>query len=351
MKEINCRALLILLLCFTNNIWAQKPALVWTKQSSLPDSLGFAGMFAGTIRDKVFCMGGANFPSGKPWEGGSKQWYDKIFILKKKQWVEIKEKLPFPLAYGVSVSCKNKIILVGGSNKIAHSNKVLVCSWNNKKLTIKNYPDLPIPLANMSGLVIDNLLIITGGSSLPSSIPLKTCLALNLNDIKSGWFEMESWPGPGRIFPVSAGYKGKYYLFSGETKDDNNKRLILRDAYRLTPKESSGKISGTWEKLEDMPKGISAGPSPAPYIKNWGFVFWGGVDRITALHADPITHPGIDKTVFAFDPEHETWKYVQKNNDILSRVTLPTVQFKGRWMYISGEIKPGIRTNTVYSIE
>ena len=36
MKEINCRALLILLLCFTNNIWAQKPALAGRSRGRRP---------------------------------------------------------------------------------------------------------------------------------------------------------------------------------------------------------------------------------------------------------------------------------------------------------------------------
>src|SRR5699024_8885603 len=44
-------------------------------------SLGYAGMYGGKVGDLILAMGGANFPNGMPWEGGSKVWSDDIFIL------------------------------------------------------------------------------------------------------------------------------------------------------------------------------------------------------------------------------------------------------------------------------
>lgn len=347
--------LLYLLLLFARSGHAQKPAPVWSPMPALPDSSGFAGMFAGVIQDQVLCMGGANFPGAKPWQGGSKRWYDQVYLLQDEGWTRLPDKLPAPGGYGVSVSWQNKIILVGGSNQSGHSCKVYACIRAGNKLRFEPYPDLPWPLANMSGALVGHLLIVSGGSSSPTSAPLKKCLALDLEDVKSGWFELEPWPGAERLFPVSASYEGKYYLFSGETTVLNQagqkQRQILQDAYCLSLARPAGKWQGSWKKLPDMPKGVAAGPSPAPFLKDTGFVFWGGVDRLTALFGDPATHPGISHDLISFDLESETWHFMGRKEQIASRVTLPVVFWKDKWVFISGEIRPGIRTNSVYSLK
>ena len=348
-------SLLLFIVLFSLDSSGQRVSPVMKRLPSLPDSLGFAGMFAGAIKKRIFCMGGANFPSGMPWQGGAKVWYDKIFTLENDRWVELKERLPFPVAYGVSASFKNKIILVGGNNMKLYSRKVLACSWKNNQFSIENYPDLPLPLANMAGSVVKGYLVITGGSSTQAGVPLNRCLALNLKNVKEGWFDLQSWPGSGRIFPVSASYKGKFYMFSGETTtrdvDGSNKRYILEDAYCLTLNSLKGKLETIWQKLPDLPKGISAAPGPAPFVKNTGFLFWGGVDKQTALHTDPVTHPGIDNAVIVFNPETLTWSFLKHKFQMPARVTAPVVLLKGQSLYISGEVKPGVRTNAVYMLK
>lgn len=46
-------------------------------------------MYAGVSNNFLLCMGGANFPEKMPWEGGVKQWHNKIFILEEgaKSWI------------------------------------------------------------------------------------------------------------------------------------------------------------------------------------------------------------------------------------------------------------------------
>ncbi|MBM4076752.1 MAG: galactose oxidase, partial [Planctomycetes bacterium] len=55
--------------------------LKWDNLPSIPDSQGFAGMYAGVSNDVLVVAGGANFPRGFPWEGGTKAFYDSIFVL------------------------------------------------------------------------------------------------------------------------------------------------------------------------------------------------------------------------------------------------------------------------------
>ena len=45
--------------------------------------LGQAGVFAGAYDQTMIIGGGANFPSGHPWEGGPKLWWDDISVLQR----------------------------------------------------------------------------------------------------------------------------------------------------------------------------------------------------------------------------------------------------------------------------
>ena len=71
--------------------------------SDLDVGNGFAGMMGGEQEGVLIAAGGANFPNGLPWEGGSKVWSDAIYYLDGGQWNRATTKLPKPLAYGASV--------------------------------------------------------------------------------------------------------------------------------------------------------------------------------------------------------------------------------------------------------
>ena len=338
------------------HIMNAQPVPAFKEFPGLPDTEGMAGMFAGQSNGKLFCMGGANFPDKKPWEGGKKIWYDDIYMLTDKNtWVKLDQKLPARLAYGIAVEYKDEIILVGGNDEIHFHAAVTGLRWNGSAFSFKEYPSLPRPMANMSGSLVNNLIIIAGGNNDFLDPPLQICYALDLEDPGAGWFTLPAWPGPARAQPVSGTYKGSFFLFSGEgAAEETNgvkSRRILMDAYRFTPEKSNGKWTGTWEKLPGMPKGASASANPVPVLNNGQFIFWGGVDAEATIAKDPQNHPGIGKRIFTYEAETKTWFYTGTEEKFQSRVTLPSVLWKGQWLYISGEIKPGIRTNTIVSIQ
>ncbi len=62
---------------------ADRSGLKWMELPALPDAEGFAGMFSGTSHGVLMAAGGANFPEGRPWEGGQKTWHDTIYVLQK----------------------------------------------------------------------------------------------------------------------------------------------------------------------------------------------------------------------------------------------------------------------------
>ena len=328
---------------------------VWKNLPALPDSKGWAGMYAGVSNGLLFCMGGANFPGKLPWEGGKKKWYDHIYLLnERRNWIQLKERLPAALGYGVSVSDGNEIILIGGSNETGHSNQVFSYTWTGCDLQLKNYPQLPVPLANMAGALVGRVIVIAGGSERPDGPALRQCYALDLEKVNDGWFSLDPWPGPGRNFPVCAQDHGRFYLFSGETSGtsaaNKNFPLILQDAFRLTLTQQGGKWIAEWQPLSPMPRGIAAGGSPLPVLDNGKIMFWGGVDAVTRLQKDPVAFTGISGDVLLYDLQTDTWEYGGVEKSIAARVTLPVVFWNGHWIFIGGETRPGVRTNAVSAL-
>jgi N-acetylneuraminate epimerase len=49
-------------------------------------------------------------------------------------------------------------------------------------------------------------------------------------------------------------------------------------------------------------------------------------------------------------PDSDCWQVAVDENIRNPRVTLPVTRWNNQWVFISGEIKPGIRTNSVLSI-
>jgi len=332
-----------------------QPAPTWSKLPPLPDSLGWAGMYAGQSQGILFSFGGANFPAGYPWAGGQKRWYNRIYRLEPgKTWVRCSQTLPAPAGYGVSVSWKNQIILVGGSSQNSHLSRVIGYEWNGTALLPKTYPDLPVPLALMAGALVGNLIIVAGGSQSPAGAALNVCYGLDLTRLQQGWFTIDPWPGPARTLPVCGVYEDRFYLFGGEKPGISVAgkpfRHLLQDAYRLTLSAKQGKWTGSWQPLSPMPRGAAAAGSPLPLLPTNRFLVWGGVDAVTALWSTPATHPGITRNYLFYDPRTDTWVLGGEQADYPARVTLPVVFWQQQWVYVSGEIKPGIRTNTVLSV-
>src|SRR5882757_7552142 len=113
----------------------------WKQLPSLPDAEGFAGSFAGVSNGALLVAGGANFPRKRPWEGGTKVWYDHVFVLASPDatWTEAPA-LPQPLGYGITASTPTGIICAGGSNADGHSRDVFILQWNGQQLIRLDLP-------------------------------------------------------------------------------------------------------------------------------------------------------------------------------------------------------------------
>lgn len=351
---MNLRAFLLLFFsCWVFTLPAQSNNLKITQLPPIPDQEGFAGMFAGVSNGALLCMGGANFPEGRPWEGGQKQWYDHIYVLENEQgeWKQLAEGLPYPLGYGVSVNYQNQILLIGGSNAGQHYKQVIGLSYANGSVTFEDkYPDLPVPLAMMSGTLVGDVVYIAGGLETSDGSPTNHFFALDLSlpDAQLQWEKLDPWPGQPRMLAVSAAKNDRFYLFSGvdtfTAEDGTPDRELLKDAYVFDPVEAA------WSTLPTLPRAVAAGPNPAPVLGLNHIVFSGGLDGETATYSDPETHPGFLEDILAYNTLSETYTSVGTFPDGAARVTLPSTIWNGKWVMPNGESGPGVRSPQVYTL-
>ncbi|KAA0988813.1 hypothetical protein [Dyadobacter aurulentus] len=332
---------------------AQPAPLTWSAFPSLPDSRGFAAMYAGVSHGTLLAMGGANFPDKFPWEGGAKKWYDHIYAFSDGKWQLLTEKLPQAAGYGVTVSYKDQVILVGGCTSGDHLSSVFSYEWINNKLIKKDLPPLPEPLAYMAGNLLGDCLVIMGGTNSPTSSPLARAFLLDLSKSDRGWQSLNAWPGPERTLPASGVFGDRIFLMGGETTGLNafgeKFRNILLDNYEMKLNYADGKWNAAWKKMAPIPRGVSAAGT-LPQIRPDRMLVWGGVDAVTARYRTPQTHPGIGRSMLYYYPGNDTWEYISDQQDFPARVTLAVVPYQSSWLYISGEIKPGIRTPTIVEV-
>lgn len=304
-------------------------------------------MFAGIAGNALLVAGGANFPDKKPWEGGTKIWYDNVYILPSptSEWM-IAGKLPRSCAYGFSVTTNEGVVCVGGGDATGHFKDVILLSWNSKRLTVKALPDLPRPCAFMSGAATDRFLFVVGGIENPDATHAMNCFwVLDLQKLDSGWIELEPCPGPSRILAVAAAMGTVFYLFSGASlRPGPNGRAVrtyLNDAYAFNS------IAHKWTRLANMPRAAVAAPSPAPILGDHQIVVLTGDDGAN-VHLNGPGHPGFTQTAIAYSADENRW--MDAGSVPFSRATVPTALWQNNWVIPSGERIPGVRSPEVWSL-
>jgi N-acetylneuraminic acid mutarotase len=311
---------------------------------SLPDKQGFASPFAGVSNGSLLVGGGANFPGKKPWEGGKKVWYDDVFVLEKPhgEWKQA-GKLPRPLGYGVSVSHRESVVCVGGSDAERHYPDAFHLAWKGGKLITTRLPSLPRPAANACGAVVGDVLYVAGGLEKPDAKEtLRGVYRLDLTQADAKWQAIEELPGGGRMLAVAAGFEGSFWVIGGVdlvAKGEATERRYLKDAYRYEPDKG-------WKRLPDLPYATAAAPSPAPSDATGVYVLGG--DDGSQVNTLPEKHRGFTKVVLRYDGKAEKW--VDAGELTAPRVTVPCVRWGEHWVIPSGEVRPGIRSPEVHSL-
>jgi SSS family transporter len=365
----NYLSLLILLMFFIHpgKALGEEPPVYfkWEQLSQLPDTYGFAGAYAGVSNGALLVAGGADFPDGgAPWTGSTKKWYDSIYVLEQPdgRW-KTAGTLPQPMGYGVSVTWRNGLVCLGGSNEKGHHAKAFILHFVNGQIQTELLPDMPAPNANASGALLGDIVYVAGGTAHPDdTTAAKPFWTLDLSQPanKRSWKVLPAWPGPARMLSVAGVQQGSFFLFSGvhtytTPNDATIRRTFLKDAYRYTPGQG-------WTQLADLPQPTAAAPSPAFAAGQSQLLVFGGDDGTHFGQSAQLKdrHPGFSSNILSYNTITGSWALIGQlpverkgdpatdpNASTWAPVTTPAVVWQGRLIIPGGEARPAVRTPRV----
>lgn len=332
--------------------FSEMEKIEWLNNHTLPsingkENPGIAGAYSGFIGNNLVIAGGANFPDATPWEGGTKTWWSRLYYMDtkadKSEWKIIETGLPQPMAYGVSIQLSDGLLCIGGCDASKCYSDVFLIQLEKGEVKISSdWPALPVPMANMTGALLDNKIYIAGGQqSMRNEEATKHFFMLDLSNRKKGWTQLSSWPGDARGYAVSSvqsdGFDKCFYLFSGRDYRDGYIQ-VLTDGYVYNPRLNS------WKKLEQTFPVMAGTAFPAGTNH---IVLLGGVPR---LIPGSDQHPGFDNTVRLYHTITNT--LIEKEIAPYPVPVTTNVVVKDNAFYLtSGELKPGIRTPHILSGE
>ena len=340
----------LLLLAVTHLGAPAADVLKWTEIENLPDELGVAGPFAGVHNDALIVAGGANFKH-PIWET-DKTWYDEIHVLEKigdtYKW-HLAGRLPRKTAYGAAVSTPNGVICLGGNDGTNTFADAFLLTWDatSKKVTQKPFPSLPKPCAYGQAALLKNTLYVAGGQSgSPLDTAMKNFWSIDVAASDPQWRELDPWPGPTRAFNLVAaqhnGYHDCVYVMSGR-RQEGEEVQFLKDVWEFNP------AAGRWRARAEMPHSRMAGTA-IRFGQSHIFVL-GGADGSLWADAPELgdRHPGFPKAAWMYHTITDTW--ASAGAMPANHVTTVPVNWNGRLIVPSGEVRPRVRSSKIWSIE
>lgn len=330
----------------------------WKSLPALPDSLGLAGAFVGTIEESLIVAGGTNFPAKSALAGGQKVWHTDVYrlVTPEGSWRRIGA-LPQALAYGVSVATERGLLCLGGVDSLQQiSHQAVLLTLEHDTLAVASLPDLPFPVAYACGALVGETVYLAGGVS-PDTLTQPVFLSLDLSQPSTAfaWQPLPAWPGPDRAYAVAGSYQNTFLLAGGRLdtgEGDQKSRTYLTDAYAYT-------ASTGWKRLPDVPRSVAHAPT---LVMDDRWYILGGVEgRFTRQEALALgeDHPGWATNIMAFDLPEKAWEMagpMVKNpahapTEYWAPINTTAVRWQDRILIPSGELHPGVRTPLVYSFD
>ncbi|UCF36226.1 MAG: sodium/solute symporter, partial [Acidobacteriota bacterium] len=343
--------------------------LAWEALPDLPDPLGVAGAFVGSDNGALIVAGGTNFPV--PFWETEKQWTDRTWVLTAEGtgrfgWEEVPG-LEGPRAYGAVASTPFGLACFGGTDGQEIFSDAFLLRWDAGLHSFNRIPlpDLPGPCAYGAAVLVGNVVYIAGGQS---GLDLQSALGnfwrLDLSEIGEPgsvlrWEILEKWPGPPRAFNILAaqhnGFDDCVYLVSGRCstgltdlaeapgKAVTGEIFALQDVYEFNPQ----RIDQPWRKRAAVPAPVMAGAAVAVGQSHLFFLTGDNGSLMSQTEELRDQHPGFPKRALSYHTITDTW--VELGSVPSNQVSIPAVKWNDRIVLASGEIKPRVRTNRVWS--
>lgn len=341
--------------------------ITWEHAGNLPAQKGFeknigvAGVLSGTLENKyVVVGGGANFPFEPVAVGGAKKTYSDIYLLETDgsklntvdhiNWIN-------EIGYGASVTTKDGIYYVGGSTNPEGDNDILLVTVVEGKLKVEKVGDLPFTLQNGGVVEKDGKLYVFAGKQNGQATNKLWSYDLTTKEVK----ELAPIPGAdGRTQAVGQILNGELYVFGGGTS------IAYTDGYKYNF------ITNEWTKVASVEldgKEISVLGANSVKLNDSEMLVIGGFDKTIWDDANhnlgTLKGKKLEKYkagYFGADPKDFNW-----NKDILvynatknQWRTLGEIPFdapcgeglviiNNKVYSINGEIKPGVRTDRMFT--
>ena len=366
----------------------------WQNLPDLPVAKGLGGPVVGVHRGNLLVGGGANFPSGAPWDepSGSKVWHSEIYTLESPSavWQSAGE-LPVRIAYGVYVNTRKGIVVLGGEEDgTALASVWLLQIGEDQAVRIQRLADLPEPMAYHAGAALDDRIYIAFSKRTATegpfdqkrfwSVSIEELLGTRWNEVEAAppsppnlWQEHPTWPGAPRHKAVASvqkmGNRSFFYLISGENPwfDTEGSPTLsqyeyLFDGYRFDPKENRwtpiANLPAVEERRVDAdadlgtsrPKPVAAAAS-TPFGQSDVLVFSGSTGRYITRPSPEI--PAFPTDILCYNTITDTWRELAPMP--IGVVTTTAVRWpdtdaypvRSRIVIPSGETQPAVRTAKV----
>ncbi len=328
-------------------------ALDWRPLPALPNEPGVAGPFVGVHNGALIVAGGANF-APPIWES-DKRWHDAIHVLARSGddyvWAD-GGTLPRAIGYGAAVSTPDGVLCIGGNDAQQTFRDVFLLAWDPaaRRITRTDYPPLPQPCAYGQAALVGRVVYLAGGQSgagLDTAMRNFWSLDLSKRDQPDElrWQSLDAWPGESRALNLTVhqhnGYHDCVYVMSGRRQGQDGIRF-LTDVWEFTPR------TGHWRRRADLPRPTAAGTGIG--IGQSHILVLGGDDGALFSQADALRdrHPGFPRTALAYHTITDTW--TSAGSIPANLVTTIPVMWDNRIILASGEVRPRVRSASVWSI-
>ena len=340
--------------------------ILWQHSGELPPQKGYqknigtAGVLYGKINDYIIVGGGANIPEKSVLEGGAKKTYQDVYLLKKDEDNNIQivdqQQLPFEIAYGSSVTTDKGVYYIGGSTNNENANDITLFTQSNGKIKYEKIGDLPFTITDGIAVEHNNILYIGFGKQ--DGKPSNRFISYNLDDnfIKELNTLNDNFV---RNQAVAQVLNDEIYLFSGGGD------IIYTDGYKYNISQNK------WEKVAPVNingKEISLYGASSIKINDDEMLVIGGFDKtvydnavknLTTLkdeqlekfrdiyfRLDPYQY-NWNKEILIYNSKSDSWKTIGKV-PFDAPCGAGLIKDDSSIVLINGEIKPGVRTNSIY---
>ncbi len=356
----------------------RKDRLVWRIAATLPADTssdshpGLAGMIAGFHKDYLLAAGGANFPEALPWRGGLKKFHSAIHVYKREGGRLIHltgtQNFPFPVAYAASCATPLGVFFAGGENQQGPIRAAGLMRFQKEGLPVEllDLPELPFAVSNAKAVCVKEEVYLAGGENVDST--LSCFLKIDLRNLEKGWEILPSIPHPVSHAVVTMAMVHNtpmLLLAGGRVRVAGAPSVFYRELF------SYNIASGQWQKRTPLPYAIAAGSGVA--LNGDGMLVIGGDrgarynqveqvlldaknetdrDKLSTLQERRIqlqeSHPGFSREILYYKASTDQWSS-KGEFPYEMPVTTQAVYYKSYIYLVSGEIKAGIRTTSIYS--